>query len=239
MSRPVLRHARSPTLTAASTSLNVEFNAAVALGVGTPTLSEPISEMSLLESRFEGLSNVLLTYEMPSGPSTLGEMFAREADRSLLLRHLASQRHHVLTQLDDLTDAQLRSVVLPSGWTPLGLVRHLTMSDERYWFDVVMGGAPLDYWPEGANADWLVSPDEAASDVIDAYRAAITRSDEVIAGLGLDQPPIRLEPWWSDAGLAFPDLRTVMMHVIVETATHAGHLDAARELIDGHQHLVL
>ncbi len=166
-------------------------------------------------------------------------MYVREADRDLLLRQLASQRQHILTQLNDLTDAQLRSAVVPSGWTPLGLVRHLTLSDERYWFDVVMSGAPLDYWPEGPNADWLVGPDETASDVIDAYRAAISRSDDVIAGLGLDDPPARPEPWWADAGLAFPDLRTVMLHVIVETATHAGHLDAARELLDGHQHLVL
>jgi hypothetical protein len=81
-----------------------------------------------------------------------------------------------------------------------------------------------------------VGPDEAASDLIDAYRAAVRRSDEVIAGLGLDDPPVRLEPWWSGAGLAFPDLRTVIMHVIVETTTHAGHLDA---VLDGHQHLVL
>lgn len=168
-----------------------------------------------------------------------GSMSPSETGRSLLLRQLSSQRHHILTQLRDLTDAQLRRAVLPSGWTPLGLVRHLTLSDERYWFDVVMGGAPLDYWPEGPNADWRVGPDDATSDVFDAYRTAIARSDDVIASLGLDDPPARPEPWWDDAGLAFPDLRTVMLHMIVETATHAGHLDAARELIDGHQHLVL
>ena len=166
-------------------------------------------------------------------------MSAGEADRGLLLRQLSSQRQHVLTQLDGLTDAQMRTAVLPSGWTPLGLVRHLTLSDERYWFDVVMGGASLDYWPEGTKADWLVGPDEAVDDVLDAYRVAIARSDEIIAGLGLDDPPARPETWWADSGLAFPDLRTVVLHVIIETATHAGHLDAARELIDGRQHLVL
>lgn len=55
----------------------------------------------------------------------------------------------------------------------------------------------------------------------------------------LDTPPASPEPWWQQAGLAFPDLRTVLVHVLVETATHAGHLDAARELIDGTQYLVL
>ena len=59
------------------------------------------------------------------------------------------------------------------------------------------------------------------------------------AGLSLDDQPARPEAWWADSGLAFPDLRTVVLYVIIETATHAGHLDAARELIDGRQHLVL
>jgi hypothetical protein len=166
-------------------------------------------------------------------------MSSDEADRALLLHHLSSKRQHILTQLDGLTDTELRKAALPSGWSPLGLVRHLTLSDERYWFGVVMGGGSLDYWPEGANADWHVGAAEAVSDVLDAYRAAIIDSDEIIAAFGLSDPPTSPEPWWTDAGLAFPDLRAVMLHMIVETATHAGHLDAACELLDGRQHLVL
>lgn len=45
--------------------------------------------------------------------------------------------------------------------------------------------------------------------------------------------------WWQSAGLRFPDLRSVILHVIIETATHAGQLDAVRELIDGRQHIVI
>jgi hypothetical protein len=160
-------------------------------------------------------------------------------ERALLLRRLAGQRRHVLEQLDGLTDAQLRRPVLPSGWSCLGLARHLTLSDERYWFEVVMAGLPLDFWPEGHNADWDVAEDEPADAVIRQYRVAIGRSDEIIAGFDLDDPPHRPEDWWTDAGLSFPDLRAVLVHVIVETATHAGQLDAVRELIDGKQYLVL
>src|SRR3954447_4748761 len=50
-----------------------------------------------------------------------------------------------------LSDEQLRRPVLPSGWSCLGLVRHLTLSDERYWFGVVVAGERLDFWPEGDN----------------------------------------------------------------------------------------
>lgn len=162
-----------------------------------------------------------------------------EPDRALLTRRLARARQHVLDQLEGLTDDQLRRPVLPSGWSCLGLVRHLTLSDERYWFEVVVDGGVLDFWPEGENGDWVVDPDEPADVVLDAYRAAIERSEAIVAASPLSEPPRRPEPWWEEAGLAFPDVRTVLVHVLVETATHAGHLDAVRELIDGRQHLVL
>jgi uncharacterized damage-inducible protein DinB len=161
------------------------------------------------------------------------------AERALLMRHLAHQRRHVFNQLDGLSDEQLRRPVLPSGWSCLGLVRHLTLSDERYWFEVVVAGGPLDFWPEGENADWLVGSDESADRVLSEYQAAIDRSDEIIAARSLDGPPVRPEDWWADAGMEFKDLRAVMMHVLVETATHAGHVDAVRELLDGRQYVVL
>ncbi len=160
-------------------------------------------------------------------------------ERDLLLRRLNGQRRHVLDQLENLTDEQLRRPVLPSGWSCLGLVRHLTLSDERYWFEVVMAGGSLDFWPEGANADWRVDDDEPPEGVIEAYRAAIANTDAIIAGSALEDAPARPEPWWSDVGLSFPDLRSVLVHHLVETATHAGQLDAVRELIDGKQYLVL
>ncbi len=161
------------------------------------------------------------------------------AERALLLSRLAAQRRHVLAQLEGLGDEQLRRPVLPSGWTCLGLVRHLTLSDERYWIEVVVSGRPLDFWPDGDGGDWVVDADEPGQAVLDAYVAAIASSDAIIAELSLDDPPAAPEAWWPQAGLAFPDLRSVLVHLIVETATHAGHLDAVRELIDGRQHLVL
>lgn len=159
-------------------------------------------------------------------------------ERALLLSRLAGQRRHVLAQLEGLTEEQLRRPVLPSGWSCLGLVRHLTLSDERYWFGVVMAGEPLDFWPDGENGDWRVGPEESAAEVLAAYRAAIARSDETVAGRRLNDPPQQPEKWWAEAGLSFPDLRAVLVHVLVETSVHAGHLDAVRELLDGRQYLV-
>jgi hypothetical protein len=161
------------------------------------------------------------------------------AERDLLLDRLNDQRRHVLMQLEGLSDEQLRRPVLPSGWSCLGLVRHLTLSDERYWFEVVVAGEPLNFWPEGDNVDWQVGLDEPVEDVLGAYRSAIAQSEAIISVRQLGDPPEQPEKWWDDAGLSFPDLRTIIVHILVETSVHAGHLDAVRELLDGRQHLVI
>ena len=85
-----------------------------------------------------------------------------------------------------------------------------------------------------AEAIWQVPPGTPAAAVLDAYRRETELADAVIAVTPLDQPPaIWPTEIWPDWRL--PDLRAVILHVITETACHAGHLDAARELIDGRQ----
>jgi uncharacterized damage-inducible protein DinB len=162
-----------------------------------------------------------------------------EEEKSLLHRHLAAQRRHVLGILEGLDEEQLRRPVLPSGWSCLGVLRHLTLSDEHWWFRCVMGGEPQDYFPTEPGGDWVVAPDEPALEVVAAYRAECELADAVIAAMALDDPPRSPDPVWAEWGMSFPDLRSVLLHVITETAVHAGHLDAVRELIDGRQWIVL
>lgn len=145
-----------------------------------------------------------------------------------LLGQLEGQRRHVSGILDGLSEEQLRRPVLPSGWHCLGLVKHLALTDERYWFASVVAGEP-----PGPDYDWQVAPEESAEDVFALYRDEIGRSNAIIAATPLDTPPQRPDPV-----LDLPDLRSVMLHVITETAVHAGHLDVVRELIDGRQWVV-
>lgn len=163
-------------------------------------------------------------------------------ERELLLGRLAQQRRHILDAIDGLDDEQLRRPVLPSGWSIVGLLRHLTLGNERYWFETVVGGTPMELGPHdqpGSDGDWHADLDAAPATIIADYEASIAAADAVIAGFTLDAPPSLPEPWWDEYGMRFPDLRSVVLHVIVDTAVHAGHLDAVRELIDGRQHLVL
>lgn len=159
-------------------------------------------------------------------------------ERAALLSSLNIQRNHVLGILEGLPDEALRRPVLPSGWTCLGLVHHLALDVERFWFRIVMAGEPGVFEElEAASDIWQVPPEMPASAVFDLYQQEIERANTIIAATPPDAPPA----WWPDffGDFRLHTLREVMLHVITETACHAGHLDAVRELIDGRRWMVL
>ncbi|HZR47991.1 MAG TPA: DinB family protein [Streptosporangiaceae bacterium] len=161
-----------------------------------------------------------------------------DRETETLLASLDQQRSHVTGILEGFTEEQLRRPVLPSGWSCLGMVKHLALADEHYWFRCIMAGESLDFFPAERNSEWRLAPGETAEDVFGLYRDEIARSNEVIARTPIDAPPGQRDPWWGSWADRFTELRVVMLHVIAETACHAGHLDAAAELIDGRQWIV-
>ncbi|MEZ5376786.1 MAG: DinB family protein [Acidimicrobiales bacterium] len=168
---------------------------------------------------------------------TSAQASATEHDR--LIAALDANRTHILQAIDGLDDEQLRRPTLPSGWSLIGLIRHLTLADERYWFDSIVGGAPFGWFPEEPGADWIVDDDESVADVIAEYKAEIERSNTTLRAARLDGPPRQRDPLWDEWGIDFPDVRYIALHMLTETAVHAGHVDAVRELIDGKQWIVL
>jgi uncharacterized damage-inducible protein DinB len=167
---------------------------------------------------------------MPDEPS-----MSREG--KLLLKSLTGQREHVLGALEGLSDEELRRPVLPTGWTCLGLVHHLTLDVEEWWFRRIVAGdlAGLDDSQESA---WQVPATMSAESVLARYREAVDHANTIIAATSLDAAPA----WWPEElwpNWRLGDLREIILHVITETACHAGHLDAVRELIDGQTWLIL
>lgn len=160
---------------------------------------------------------------------------AMTKERAALLSSLKGQRDHVFEILEGLPDEALRRPLLPSGWTCLGMVWHLAVDDERFWFRGIVAGEPLDL-AEADAAAWHVTSDMPAQAVFDLYRREIELANTIIGATSLDAAPVRwpdeLWPNWR-----FDDMREVILHVITETACHAGHLDVVRELIDGRQHM--
>ena len=159
-----------------------------------------------------------------------------DAYKTSLRSALTSQREHILGTLESIPDEALRQSVLPSKWTPLGLAYHLAMDVERFWFLEVMAGDPRAI-AESVEDGWHPPADMPAESVIAVYRHEIERANAVIDATPLDQPPANWPARWSNWRLH--NLQEMMLHVITETAVHAGHLDAVRELIDGGQWFVI
>ena len=160
-------------------------------------------------------------------------MAGPQSQGDALLAALNEQRGHVLGP-DGLAEDDLRRPVLPSGWASIGLVQHLALDVERFWFRNVFAGEAVDQ-PEDA---WHVGPDVPVQDVLDLYRHEIEVANAFISSVSLDSPPVNWPERWPDwqvRGRARNHLDTSSPR---RRATPA-HLMTARELIDGKTWLVL
>ena len=111
-----------------------------------------------------------------------------------LLSHLNAQRDHVLGILEGLDERPLRRPLLPSGWTCLGLVQHLTVDIERFWFRGVVAGEPaqIDELVESSDDAWTVGTNVPAEAVFSSYRDEIHRANMIIAATRAGTAPA----WW-------------------------------------------
>ena len=148
-------------------------------------------------------------------------------EKESLVASLDRHRDVVLWKLVGLDDAQLREPMTPSGTSMLGLVKHLA-SVEYGWFCETFDrpAEPVPFDPEDPDADWRVGPDETVEAIWSTTSVPGQTADEVIAELDVDDLG---RAWFGDA----VSMRWVLIHMIEETARHAGHLDIIRELIDG------
>jgi hypothetical protein len=157
------------------------------------------------------------------------------AEDQVLLNFLAAQRQIVLGIVEGLDEEAWHRSVVPSGWTPAGLVEHLS-GVELHWFQQVVADAAItpppgdvDMPPYDPMAAFVT--DWSSADIIAEYRDLCARSDAVLAVTPLSARPRGKH---GDAEVAEPTtVRWVVLHVIEEIARHAGHLDIARELLDG------
>jgi hypothetical protein len=163
----------------------------------------------------------------------VGEL-KREADDEMLRAFLRAQRESVLAIVEGLDETDWHRSVLPTGWTPAGLLEHLGGA-EWHWFQGVVAGRqpelPGDLAEDRPPYDPMTvvfATDEPSAEVITFYRDQCAQSEAVLETISLSAAPLgkhgRYEP---------PNVRWIVLHMIEETARHAGHLDAARELLDG------
>jgi uncharacterized damage-inducible protein DinB len=166
---------------------------------------------------------------------------ALDKEKQALLHFLEYQRASVLSIVEGLSEEEWHKPVVPSGWTPAGLVEHLGDA-ERHWFQQVVAGSDVDLpWDEGRppyDPEAAFICDRPAADVIAYYREQCQRSDAVLAVTSMSAPP-RGSHGDPDMDDEPPSVRWVVLHMIEETASHSGHLEIARELLDGKTNLGL
>jgi len=148
----------------------------------------------------------------------------------VFLRYLDFFRSRVTATVESLPAAELRRSRLPSGWTPLELVKHLRYV-ERRWLEWGFEGRDVgDPWADSAGGRWSVAPEETPATLLADLHEQGARSRAIIESHDLDQVGKPGERW---AGADPATLERVLFHLLQEYARHLGHLDIVTELATG------
>ena len=151
--------------------------------------------------------------------------------RDILLQQLSYYRATLLAKLDGLNQEQLTSSILPSGWSPLELLRHLAFVERRW----MQWGFEAEQTPdprgdEDPNSErWIVMPEDTVES-LSAWLAEIAARTEAVAATAELTDRAKLGGRFSSDP---PTLGWILIHLLQEYARHLGQLDVVRELTDG------
>ena len=156
-------------------------------------------------------------------------------ERTDLLESLRRHRAFLRFTVRDLTDEQAQQRPTVSALDLGGLVKHVA-GTEAGWARFAEGGAEAmhrNWGPDTQSRHWHLATGETLAGVLADYDAVAQRTDELVAALpDLDVEHALPEAPWFEPGAAW-SARRVFLHIIAETAQHAGHADILRETVDG------
>ncbi|MEJ7755243.1 MAG: DinB family protein [Nocardioidaceae bacterium] len=168
----------------------------------------------------------------PEGALLDGPGVAVSDPEELLVGYLDWYRQTLARKLAGLSDHDLRTPLDPLGWSPLGLLQHLTWVERRWMHWGFLGEDIGEPWPAGGDVEeWTITAETSTEAVFAGHAAAVAHSSAIVAEADLHQ--------CSATGGRFatseqaPPLIRILFHLLQEYARHAGHLDIARQLIDG------
>jgi uncharacterized damage-inducible protein DinB len=158
-------------------------------------------------------------------------------ERADLLASLARQRYFLRHTTRDLTDDQARRRTTVSELSLGGLIKHVTATESRWVSFILDGPSAMGSWEDTDIDAWLQAfrmlAGETLAGLLDAYAQVARRTDDLVATLpDLDASHPLPEAPWFEKGARW-SARRVLLHVIAETAQHAGHADIIRESLDG------
>jgi hypothetical protein len=151
-------------------------------------------------------------------------------ERDALTGSLDKQRDALVRKVRGVSDADARLAPTASSLPLLGLLKHSAVWEGR-WFQGIVAGRPLlDGWPEHESPipgeDFLLADGDTVEHWVARYEEAAETSRQIVDAMELDHSCARTD-------VIDCNLRWVLLHLIEETARHAGHADLIRETLDG------
>ncbi|MFG2004109.1 DinB family protein [Spirillospora sp. NPDC048911] len=191
----------------------------------------------------------------PKGPNAVtATTTPLDTERADLLAALATARSALIKTTRGLSDEQAAERPTVSALCLGGLIKHVASLEEgwlrfavegpsamRYdlpegvtWADLAAGTArEIPQWAIDHQNEFQLSPGETLAGIVARYERVAARTEEIIASVpGLSATHPLPDAPWHEPG-AVHSVRRVLMHVIAETAQHAGHADILRETLDG------
>jgi uncharacterized damage-inducible protein DinB len=164
---------------------------------------------------------------MPAGVAPVAD------EREALLEYLRQQRAVVRLSAYGLSDEQARTTPTASPLSVGGIIKHLA-AVERFWMDVALQRVGTGSQEEYED-NFRMSPDDSLSALLEDYAQAGSGTDAAVASIAdlAHAVPVPREIPWFPADVDAWSLRWVLLHLIEETARHAGHADMVREAVDG------
>ena len=150
--------------------------------------------------------------------------------REVLLGYLAYYRSVLVEKIEGLDDEALRASRLPSGWSPVELLNHLTHVELR-WLEWGFEGRDVgDPWDDHRDGRWHVAPDLTLPQLVTRLNEQAARSEAVVRAHDLAESGAPGERWEGEPPAT---LGRILLHLLQEYARHVGHLDIVHELAGG------
>jgi hypothetical protein len=151
--------------------------------------------------------------------------------RALFLRYLDFYRQTVDDKVRGLTSTELRSSRLPSGWSPVELVKHLAFMERRWLVWGFLGEDVDSPWGDTEDERWHVADDETLDQLLTGLHEGGARTRRIVEAADLSTSAALGGRFAQNREQ--PSLVWILFHVLQEYARHTGHLDIVRELADG------
>jgi uncharacterized damage-inducible protein DinB len=156
--------------------------------------------------------------------------FSTANERDALAAFLDKQRDALIRKVQGVSDTDARRAPTASSLSLLGLLKHSVVWEERWFQGIVAGRTLPDGWPRLKSPipdqDFLVGDGDTVEQWVSRYEEAAQTSRQIVDAMELDHSCARTD-------IIDSNLRCVLLHLIEETARHAGHADIIRETLDG------